>query len=173
MGGFRKFDKSRGNDSRGGGRSFGGNSGGGGRKFGGPSDGYRGDGQKPQMHAAVCSECDRDCQVPFRPSGGNPVFCSNCFKKQDSSQSGAPRKSFGGDRGDRGGRSFGGDAGGVSSMSKAQFDVLSMKLDKIMSLLKNVSEFDDEEEEYEEKKPRKFAGPTEQAPVRKSRGKRK
>lgn len=170
MGGFRKFDKSRGSDSRGGGRSFGGSSGGGGRKFGGSSDGYRGDGQKPQMHAAVCSECDRDCQVPFRPSGGNPVFCSNCFKKQDGSQSGAPRKSFGGDRG---GRSFGGDSHGGNGITQAQFDVLSMKLDKVLSLLKNAPAFgEDDDFEFEEKKSRKFAGPAE-APVRKARGKKK
>ncbi len=33
------------------------------------------------MHKAVCSNCGRDCEVPFRPSGDKPVFCSDCFDK--------------------------------------------------------------------------------------------
>jgi CxxC-x17-CxxC domain-containing protein len=37
------------------------------------------------MHSAVCFECGKDCQVPFKPSGSKPVFCSICFgSKQDS-----------------------------------------------------------------------------------------
>jgi CxxC-x17-CxxC domain-containing protein len=35
-----------------------------------------------QMHDATCSECGADCQLPFRPTGDRPVFCSNCFDKQ-------------------------------------------------------------------------------------------
>ncbi len=37
------------------------------------------------MHKAVCFECGKDCQVPFKPTGSKPVFCSFCFgSKQDS-----------------------------------------------------------------------------------------
>lgn len=40
-----------------------------------------------EMYKAICDECGNECQVPFRPTGGKPVYCSNCFEKK-SSQSG-------------------------------------------------------------------------------------
>lgn len=45
------------------------------------------------MHDAICSECGRDCQVPFRPTGDKPVFCNDCFKKDDYS-SRRPERDF-------------------------------------------------------------------------------
>lgn len=33
-----------------------------------------------QMHQAVCDECRKECEVPFRPTSGKPLFCSDCFK---------------------------------------------------------------------------------------------
>ncbi|MDX9739320.1 MAG: hypothetical protein RBT33_03100 [Candidatus Dojkabacteria bacterium] len=41
------------------------------------------------MHDAVCDECGRECQVPFRPSGEKPIYCSSCFEKQGN---GIPRR---------------------------------------------------------------------------------
>jgi CxxC-x17-CxxC domain-containing protein len=41
-------------------------------------------GGKP-MHDAVCADCGRDCQVPFRPNGKKPVHCSDCFDKNGGS----------------------------------------------------------------------------------------
>lgn len=46
---------------------------GGGRGFG------RDRNSRPAMHGAVCAECGNDCEVPFRPSGGRPIYCSKCF----------------------------------------------------------------------------------------------
>jgi CxxC-x17-CxxC domain-containing protein len=43
------------------------------------------------MHKATCADCGKSCEVPFRPSGDKPVFCSECF--------GSKREA--GDRGDR------------------------------------------------------------------------
>ncbi|OGJ42589.1 hypothetical protein A3B60_00530 [Candidatus Peregrinibacteria bacterium RIFCSPLOWO2_01_FULL_39_12] len=63
----------------------------GGKRFGG--------GRRPpmQMHQAICSECEKSCEVPFRPSGDKPVFCSDCFKGKNNDS-----------RGERsGGRDFG------------------------------------------------------------------
>lgn len=34
------------------------------------------------MHKAVCSECGKDCEVPFEPTKGKPVYCSECFEKK-------------------------------------------------------------------------------------------
>ena len=32
-----------------------------------------------EMFSATCSNCGREAQVPFRPSGAKPVYCSDCF----------------------------------------------------------------------------------------------
>lgn len=52
-----------------------------------------------QMFSAVCDECKKSCEVPFRPSSDKPVYCNDCFRKEDNA--GAPREqrnSFGGNR---------------------------------------------------------------------------
>lgn len=68
----------------------------GGNKFGQKKPWERGfndrDGARPTLYEATCSECGNACQVPFRPSAGRDVFCSNCFKKDGDL---GPRK-FGG-----------------------------------------------------------------------------
>jgi len=82
MGNFQK------GGSRGGfrGGSRGGDRGGRGG-FGGGRGGDRG---PVTMHDAICDSCKKACEVPFRPTGEKPVYCSDCF---------------GGSRGDdRGGR---------------------------------------------------------------------
>ena len=48
----------------------------------GSSGGY---GSQREMHDAVCAQCGKDTQVPFRPSGDRPVYCSDCFSKQPAS----------------------------------------------------------------------------------------
>lgn len=35
------------------------------------------------MHQAVCDECKKNCEVPFKPASNKPVYCSDCFKKHD------------------------------------------------------------------------------------------
>jgi CxxC-x17-CxxC domain-containing protein len=60
----------------GGGYSAGGYSGGGG---GGGGYGARDRGPR-EMFSATCSNCGREAQVPFRPTSGKPVYCSDCFR---------------------------------------------------------------------------------------------
>lgn len=36
------------------------------------------------LFAAVCSECGKDTQVPFKPTPGKPVYCRECFQKRGS-----------------------------------------------------------------------------------------
>jgi len=55
-------------------------SGGGGYSSGG--GGY--DRGPREMFSATCSSCGREAQVPFRPTSGKPVYCSDCFKTQRS-----------------------------------------------------------------------------------------
>jgi CxxC-x17-CxxC domain-containing protein len=47
-----------------------------------------------EMFEVTCDKCGRDCEVPFKPTGGKPVYCSECFKKSDNSNS--KRSSSGG-----------------------------------------------------------------------------
>ena len=68
----------------------------GGKKFGG-GRGFGGgggrDSERPTMHKAVCDECGNGCEVPFRPSGDKPVFCSDCFRQNSKSNSFGERDS--------------------------------------------------------------------------------
>ena len=55
-----------------------------------PNDGkFKGD----RKFSATCSNCQMICEVPFKPSGSKPVFCNNCFRKEEG---GAPSKRFSG-----------------------------------------------------------------------------
>lgn len=87
-----------------------------GGRFGGRS-GFRergsGDFGRPEMHDAVCSKCGKQCQVPFRPTGSKPVFCSECF-------------------GQNGGGSRNNSGGGDNS---EQMNKINVKLDKILAIL--------------------------------------
>lgn len=47
-----------------------------------------------QMYKAECSNCHNQCEVPFRPNGVKPVFCSNCFNVDRDGGERAPRPSF-------------------------------------------------------------------------------
>lgn len=42
----------------------------------------RGDRGDRTMHPAVCSNCGKDTMVPFVPTSGKPVYCSDCFRSQ-------------------------------------------------------------------------------------------
>ena len=37
-----------------------------------------------EMHKATCSECNQECEVPFKPTEGKPVYCRDCFAKKRS-----------------------------------------------------------------------------------------
>ena len=63
-----------------GGGSYGGGYSGGG--YGGGSGGGYGSRERAprEMFTAICSNCGRDAEVPFRPTSGKPVYCSDCFR---------------------------------------------------------------------------------------------
>jgi CxxC-x17-CxxC domain-containing protein len=90
----RKAARSGGDSGYGGGSSYSsgggydsGYGGGGGYSAGGDSGGYGGGGgygarssAPREMFDAVCSNCGKDARVPFRPTNGKPVYCSDCFR---------------------------------------------------------------------------------------------
>jgi CxxC-x17-CxxC domain-containing protein len=66
-----------------GGYSSGGYSSGAGSYGGGGGGGYGERDRGPrEMFAATCSSCGKEAQVPFRPTSGKPVYCSDCFRSQ-------------------------------------------------------------------------------------------
>lgn len=46
--------------------------------------GYRNNSRddKPREYfKAVCSDCGKECEVPFKPTQGRPVYCRDCYQK--------------------------------------------------------------------------------------------
>ena len=35
-----------------------------------------------EMFKATCADCQKECEVPFKPSGDRPVYCKECFAKR-------------------------------------------------------------------------------------------
>lgn len=81
-----------------------------------------GGGERAQMHKAVCSECGKSCEVPFRPSSDKPIYCNDCFSSKRGGEDRGERKSF--DRGPK--RDFNRPAR-ESSFSKPSSDNSDMK----------------------------------------------
>jgi len=68
--------------SSGGGYSAGGSYSAGGYGGGGGGGGYGAgrDRGTREMFTATCSNCGNEARVPFRPTSGKPVYCSDCFR---------------------------------------------------------------------------------------------
>ena len=41
-----------------------------------------GGGPAREYFMAICSECGKEAQLPFKPRGDRPVYCSDCFSKR-------------------------------------------------------------------------------------------
>ena len=82
-----------------------------------------------EMHEATCYKCGRQCEVPFKPMGSKPVYCTGCFKKEgDSGDSfSSPRETYSAPR-----ESFSAPKGKDYS---AELKQINEKLDKIMKAL--------------------------------------
>ncbi|MGE0267023.1 MAG: CxxC-x17-CxxC domain-containing protein [Candidatus Omnitrophota bacterium] len=50
----------------------------------GGGSGFGGGGPR-EWHKATCSECNSECEVPFKPRGDRPIYCKNCFAKRKDS----------------------------------------------------------------------------------------
>lgn len=136
-GGFGAKKSGGGFGRREGGRDFG--------RGGRDSGGFGGrDGGRPAMHQATCAECGASCEVPFKPTGDRPVYCSNCFKGKEAS---GPSRFGGNDRGER--REFSKPSfsdsrdsrptGNASVVTKEQIEALHTKMDKILRTLEQLS----------------------------------
>jgi CxxC-x17-CxxC domain-containing protein len=138
MGNFRSDnDRGFGNSSRGspGRNRFGRKpSQGFGGRFGGRGGFRDRDSRQPlEMFDATCGKCGKKCQVPFKPSGGKPVLCSDCFRKDGGSRSGG----------------FG-SRGSSSGISSEQINQINEKLDKILKTLQELEICDEDSDEESE-----------------------
>lgn len=132
MGNFNDRGGNRGGGFRGG------NGGGGRPSFGGNRGGDR---REVTMHKAVCDECHKSCEVPFRPSSDKPIYCNECFGDKRGNE--APRREFN-DRGPR--KDFGGKPSfskptpaPVSDDLKKQLSEMNNKLDRLVNAIEKMT----------------------------------
>ena len=39
------------------------------------------DRENREMHKTTCSDCGNECEVPYKPAAGRPVYCKDCVQK--------------------------------------------------------------------------------------------
>ncbi|MBN1462397.1 MAG: hypothetical protein JW922_01800 [Paludibacteraceae bacterium] len=91
---------------------------------------FGGQGRRRDMFKAVCDKCGKDCEVPFEPTSGRPIYCSDCFERKDDRADSA--RGFR-DRGPRRPPFEGRREPGAKNAE--QFEAINQKLDKILELL--------------------------------------
>lgn len=56
------------------------------RRFDHPQRHDRGRGDNGYMEKtytrATCAQCSKECEIPFKPRGDRPVYCSECFSRR-------------------------------------------------------------------------------------------
>lgn len=122
--GFKNFnDRGFGGGNRG--RSFG----------GGNRGGFNRGREDRQMFSAICDQCGAECELPFRPTGDKPVYCSNCFEKNGGRD--GSNRDFGGNN-----RRF--ESRDTKDYTKdntrAEIEAINQKLDKILAILNSSKE---------------------------------
>ena len=88
---------------------------------------------RPSSFTAVCDACGAECEVPYRPKRGKPVYCADCFEKNDHSKN-----------------------SGVDAFRK-ELETIQFKLDQILKLLTRTEAETGKEEPKAEKKTKKAA----------------
>ena len=118
--------------------------------------------ERSSMHRTTCDHCGKDCEVPFKPTSGKPIYCSSCFDKNQNRD----QKKFGYERadkkfgvGDSRRKDYNSEKVGNSDHLKKEIAQLNEKLDKILGILNaglnNTNYNKDFEAEFEMPKPEK------------------
>jgi len=89
--------------------------------------------ERHEMHPAKCDKCGKECEVPFKPTQGKPIYCNDCFK--DKSREAGSRSEMG------------------KPINNENFDKINKKLDMILNILE-AQEPVEEKEQPELKKPK-------------------
>ncbi len=99
----------------------------GGGNYRGGGDYRRRDSGRRQMHKAVCDECGKNCEVPFKPSGGKPIYCSSCFEgKEGGSSNRSNRRGSGSENRDN-----------THKQLLEQVSSINSKLDRILNVIES------------------------------------
>lgn len=130
------------------------------------------------MFRTTCSNCGKECEVPFKPNGSKPVFCSDCFEKNGGEQRRFNDRDYANRRpnfdrpqfNDRPQHHDRPQRPEAHQENRDQFAALNAKLDRIITLLtpNPVTKSDssnpaEQEPVLKEKKPRKLKStPTEE-----------
>jgi CxxC-x17-CxxC domain-containing protein len=87
---------------------------------------------RPQtMFKTICSDCGKECEVPFKPNGSKPVFCRDCFQGKRRSEGPRPEFSRRPNFDDRGPQ----QGPPPPPPHREDFAGLNAKLDRILNLL--------------------------------------
>ena len=89
------------------------------RRSSGRFDRRSSNGFKKEMHTVVCDKCGESCQVPFKPTSSKPVYCRDCFRKENGGESGNRRESS-------------------PRQESNEFKQINEKLDKILEMLNDL-----------------------------------
>ena len=110
--------------------------------------------ERPTLHSAICDKCHAECEVPFRPTGSKPIYCRDCFRKEDG---GAPTSRFSEKRFDRSDRfekpAYRSTPHSGNEDVVKQLKALNEKMNQLVSLMNELVsgvEVEKDEEEAEE-----------------------
>lgn len=67
-----------------------------------------------KMHLINCDKCGDSCEVPFKPIGNKPTYCSNCYRKEETPRTKESNK---------------------KELNNYELDLINEKLNKIMKAL--------------------------------------
>lgn len=94
-------------------------------------DSYQGATQK---FDAICSNCRKSCQVPFRPDGKKPIYCRDCFNAPRDAHVPAKRNVPMG--------APSGEGKSIGDLTR-QIAAMNAKIDTMLKILEEVSEEDE------------------------------
>lgn len=123
------------------------------KSWGGSKSSAYGADRDRQMFKAVCAGCGKPCEVPFRPTGDKPVFCSDCFsKKRDEGgerreerterrdySDRAPKRDFGDRHAPRPDAKPAYSPAPSNDETKKQLAEITMKLDRLISAVEKMA----------------------------------
>jgi CxxC-x17-CxxC domain-containing protein len=93
------------------------------------------------LHTATCSGCGKECQVPFKPNGKKPVFCSACYVREEKTGE-RPERAAGSNFYEKKSayqsrpHARPDSRPSLNGITTEQFKSLNMKLDTIITLLR-------------------------------------
>lgn len=86
-----------------------------------------------EMFDVVCDECGKNCKVPFHPTAGKPVYCSECFEAHGGESRNRSNDRGSSDRAPRD-REYS-EKTSIGCDCNEKLELLSNKLNKILEIL--------------------------------------